>query len=177
MHAALLLSLLPLALAVPAKRAQLAPLLKPRAPAEQLIADKYIVKFKEGTVSASVEDAVSILAEGADYNYGTVFKGFAGTLDASALDLLRAHPDVSRTEQQALQSRCLSPPHIVRSNPFSLGRVHRAGCRCEHQRVRHRERCSVGSWPYLAHRARQHRIHLRLHRRRGHLLVHHRHRC
>lgn len=97
MHAAFLISLLPLALAVPAKRAQPAPLLKPRAAADQLLADKYIVKFKEGTVSASVEDAVSILAEGADYKYNTVFKGFAGTLDASALDLLRAHPDVRGT--------------------------------------------------------------------------------
>ncbi|KAK7747782.1 hypothetical protein SLS62_008818 [Diatrype stigma] len=120
MHAALL-SLLPLALAVPAKRAQPAPLLKPRAPADQLIADKYIVKFKKGTVSASVEDAVSILAEGADHKYNTVFKGFAGTLDASALDLLRAHPDVEYIEQDAIVT--INAYTTQSGAPWGLGRI------------------------------------------------------
>ncbi|RYP73450.1 hypothetical protein DL771_003622 [Monosporascus sp. 5C6A] len=119
MHAALLLSLLPLALAAPAKRAAPAPLLKPRA--EQLIPNKYIVKFKEGTVSASVEDAVSILSAGADYNYGTVFRGFAGTMDDSALELLRAHPDVEFIEQDAVVS--INEYTTQSGAPWGLGRI------------------------------------------------------
>ncbi|RYP16985.1 hypothetical protein DL765_004827 [Monosporascus sp. GIB2] len=120
MHAALLLSLLPLALAAPAKRAAPAPLLKPRD-AEQLIPNKYIVKFKEGTVSASVEDAVSILSAGADYNYGTVFRGFAGTMDDSALELLRAHPDVEFIEQDAVVS--INEYTTQNNAPWGLGRI------------------------------------------------------
>ena len=96
MQTAFLLSLLPLALAAPARRSEPAPLLTPRG-AQQLINDKYIVKFKTGTATQAVDEAVRILSEDAEFKYGKVFRGFAGKLDAAALEQLRAHPDVSGT--------------------------------------------------------------------------------
>ena len=94
MHSTFILSLLPLALAAPARRGEPAPLLAPRG-AQQLISDKYIVKFKAGTATNSVDEAIRTLSEDADFKYGKVFQGFAGKIDAAALESLRSHPDVS----------------------------------------------------------------------------------
>lgn len=93
MYSALLfLNLLPLAIATPAaKRSELAPLLVPRD--GNIIADKYIVKYKENFPSSSDHVLKAHSAE-AERVYSHVFKGFAGPLDQTALDQLRNHPGV-----------------------------------------------------------------------------------
>ena len=58
MRASTLLALLPMAMAAPqAKRASPAPLIVPRG--AELIAGKYIVKMKDGTIAAAVSGAIS----------------------------------------------------------------------------------------------------------------------
>ena len=57
-----LLAILPLVAAAPAKRAEPAPLLAPRGDAE-LIADKYIVKFRDGSALSTLEDAIKSLTQ------------------------------------------------------------------------------------------------------------------
>lgn len=95
MRLSILLSILPMVLAAPAaKRDEPAPLLVPRGNHE-LIADKYIVKFKEGSALSVLEDTMSSLTGNADHVYDVVFKGFAGHLDKVMLDVLRGHPDAS----------------------------------------------------------------------------------
>lgn len=97
MRLSLLLSLLPLALAGPTgKRAEPAPVLTPRAEAQHLISDKYIVKFKEGSALALLEDAFKMLSGGKpDQVFEGMFTGFSSTLDQLTLEALRHHPDVS----------------------------------------------------------------------------------
>lgn len=94
MRTSILLSLLPLALAAPARRAEPAPLLKPRG--VQLIEGKFLVKMKD-EVSASVIDEAMTTFEGeADHVWNVAgFKGFAGSLDDAAIQTLQNHPDVS----------------------------------------------------------------------------------
>lgn len=95
MRLSALLAVLPLVAAAPAKRAEPAPLLVPRGDA-QLIADKYIVKFRDGSALSTLEDALKALTGEADHVYSNVFSGFSATLDKAALDTLRDHPDVRR---------------------------------------------------------------------------------
>lgn len=97
MRLSVLLAILPVVLGAPTttKRATPAPVLIPRGDDSNLIADKYIVKFREGSSLASVEDAVTILSEGADHIFHHAFQGFSGTLDKETLEALREHPDVS----------------------------------------------------------------------------------
>ncbi len=97
MRLSVLLSILPLAAAVPtAKRSEPAPLLIPRGVSSQnLIADEYLVKFKAGSALAAVEEAMKQLPNGGGQIFSEVFKGFAGQFDAATLGLLRDHPDVS----------------------------------------------------------------------------------
>lgn len=88
-----LLAILPVAFAAPAlKRDEPAPLIIPRD-ADALIADKYIVKLKDGP--SILDDAMSALSIDAKHVYSNVFNGFAATLDKKALENLRNHPDVS----------------------------------------------------------------------------------
>ncbi|KAM3460546.1 hypothetical protein MY5147_002922 [Beauveria neobassiana] len=98
-----LLSLVPLADAVPrAKRSEPAPLLIPRSvSAEDLVANQYIVKFKESSALAAVEEAIKSLSlpNGAGEVFREVFTGFAGHFDAATLDLIRGHPEVQYVEQ------------------------------------------------------------------------------
>lgn len=95
MHLQLLFSLLPLALAGPTgKRSEPAPLIIPRGEASRLIANEYIVKLKEGSGLASLQEAMKILPGQPDQVFESIFKGFSGKLDASTLEALRAHPDV-----------------------------------------------------------------------------------
>ncbi|OAA37546.1 oryzin precursor [Beauveria brongniartii RCEF 3172] len=100
-----LLSLLPLAAAVPrAKRSEPAPLLIPRSvSAEDLVANQYVVKFKESSTLAAVEEAISSLSlpHGAGEVFREVFTGFAGHFDAATLHLIRGHPEVQYVEQNA----------------------------------------------------------------------------
>jgi len=87
-----LLALLPAVLASPVldKRA---PLLQAR---DNAIAGKYIVKLKDGASDAALEKAVSKHKADLVFNDGG-FKGFAGTLDADALEAIRNSSDVCTT--------------------------------------------------------------------------------
>ncbi|KAH8716705.1 Proteinase R [Beauveria bassiana] len=92
-----LLSLVPLADAVPrAKRSEPAPLLIPRSVSTgDLVANQYIVKFKESSTLAAVEETIKSLSlpNGAGEVFREVFTGFAGHFDAATLDLIRSHPE------------------------------------------------------------------------------------
>lgn len=94
MRTSVIFSLLPLAFAAPARRAEPAPLLKPRG--AKLIEGKFIVKMKD-EISASVLDEAMTTFEGeADQVWDVPgFKGFASTLDDAAIQTLQNHPDVS----------------------------------------------------------------------------------
>lgn len=96
MRLSLLLSVLPLALAGPAgKRSDPAPILTPRGEAKDLISDKYIVKFKEGSPLSLLEDAFKMLDGGKpEKTFDGLFTGFASTLNELTLEALRHHPDV-----------------------------------------------------------------------------------
>ncbi|KAJ6442447.1 alkaline serine protease P32 [Purpureocillium lavendulum] len=102
MRLSLLLTVLPMVLAAPTtKRSEPAPLLVPRGN-HQLLADKYIVKFKQGSALSVLEDALSSFGGKADHVYDNVFKGFALHLDEAMLKTLRDHPDVDYVEQDAM---------------------------------------------------------------------------
>lgn len=93
MHSGLLLiNFLSLAFAAPsAKRAEPAPLLSPRG---ELIANKYIVKYKETFSISSADNVLKAHNAEAERTYSNIFKGFAGRLNATAVEQLRHHPDV-----------------------------------------------------------------------------------
>ncbi|RDA85360.1 putative subtilisin-like protease [Ophiocordyceps camponoti-leonardi (nom. inval.)] len=94
MKPSLLLALLPAIAAAPAtKRSEPAPLLKPLG-ARKLIANKYIVKLKDGMAFASADEAVVALSKDADHVYNHAFHGFAAHLSDEDLDKLRDHPEV-----------------------------------------------------------------------------------
>lgn len=95
MRLSVLLAILPAVLAAPAaKRDAPAPLIVGRD-ADALIANKYIVKFKDASALSSLEDSLSILSETPDHVFNSAFRGFSGTLDEETLNALRDHPDVS----------------------------------------------------------------------------------
>lgn len=96
MRLSVLLALLPLALGAPVadaveERSEPAPLLEARG---ALVADKYIVKLKEGSSLAALDTTMRKLTGEADHVYKNVFKGFAASLDEKMLQILRSHPDV-----------------------------------------------------------------------------------
>ncbi|KAM3549988.1 hypothetical protein MY1884_008472 [Beauveria asiatica] len=87
-----------------AKRSEPAPLLIPRSVrAEDLVANQYVVKFKESSTLAAVEDAISLvsLPNVAGELFREVFTGFAGHFDTATLHLIRGHPEVQYVEQNA----------------------------------------------------------------------------
>ncbi|KID84195.1 subtilisin-like protease PR1I [Metarhizium guizhouense ARSEF 977] len=94
----LLLNLLPLAIAAPAKRAEPAPLLVPRG---DTIPDKYIVKYKETFDISAADSIIKAHHAQAEKTYSHVFNGFAGALNATAIETLRNHPDVDFIENDA----------------------------------------------------------------------------
>lgn len=93
MHSALLLALLPLALAAPSKRATPAPLLVPRN--AQAVEGKYIVRMKDHAKGKAVASAISAIAADADFTYSHCFQGFAAAMTAQEVEKLRGNPDVS----------------------------------------------------------------------------------
>lgn len=96
MRLSVLLAILPVVLGAPAtKRSEPAPLLTPRADAESLIADKYIVKFKDASALSTLDDALRTLSEAPEHVFKSVFRGFSAKLDEETLKALRDHPDVS----------------------------------------------------------------------------------
>ncbi len=103
MHAISLLTLLPLVLAAPAntRRAEPAPLLRPRG--AELIPGQYIVKLKDGVSTASLDDTLSILPGEAKHVYTAAgFTGFASKLDKATLEAVQNHPDVDYVEQDGI---------------------------------------------------------------------------
>ncbi|KAL7934601.1 peptidase S8/S53 domain-containing protein [Trichoderma chlorosporum] len=122
MRLSVLLSLLPMVLAAPAteKRAEPAPVFTP-ASKHGLIADQYIVKFKEGSSLQAVDDTLTRIVSGAHHVYQHVLNGFAGKLDQETLDALRNHPDVEYIEQDAV----VKVNTFVQQTgaPWGLGRI------------------------------------------------------
>uniref|UniRef100_UPI00387FB270 Proteinase K n=2 Tax=Parengyodontium album TaxID=37998 RepID=UPI00387FB270 len=101
MRLSVLLSLLPLALGAPAveQRSEAAPLIEARG---EMVANKYIVKFKEGSALSALDAAMEKISGKPDHVYKNVFSGFAATLDENMVRVLRAHPDVEYIEQDAV---------------------------------------------------------------------------
>ncbi|KKP06357.1 proteinase T [Trichoderma harzianum] len=122
MRLSVLLSLLPMVLAAPAteKRATPAPLLTPTSK-HGLVADQYIVKFKDGSSLQAVDETLTKIASDAHHVYQHVFKGFAATLDQETLEALRSHPDVEYIEQDAVVK--INTYVSQTGAPWGLGRI------------------------------------------------------
>ncbi|KAF5678661.1 putative endopeptidase K [Fusarium heterosporum] len=99
MRSATLLALLPFALAAPSRRAEPAPVLRPRG--VKLVDGKYIVKMKSGMRTASVSATVSSIEADADYTYSKSFNGFAASLKDAEIEKLKHDPNVEYIEQDA----------------------------------------------------------------------------
>ncbi|KAI1370911.1 subtilisin-like protein [Hypoxylon crocopeplum] len=125
MRTAAFLSLLPLAFAAPAKRAEPAPLLKPRG--SQIVEGKYIVKLYENAAISALENAMSTFEGDADHVYNVEgFKGFASALSAADLETLQNHPDVEFIEQDAIMS--INAYTTQSSAPWGISRLsHKSG--------------------------------------------------
>lgn len=97
MRVSTLVAALPLAAAGPlGQRSEPAPLLVPRGvEAEQLVADDYIVKFREGSAMSAVQEAVKMVPGHNGQVFENIFKGFSGKMNSKIVELLRNHPDVS----------------------------------------------------------------------------------
>ncbi|KAG5974535.1 Cuticle-degrading protease [Claviceps digitariae] len=130
MQLCVLLALIPAILAAPTieTRDEPAPLLTPRG--VDVVADRYIVKFKDGMTSLGVDETMKILQSGvlqskADFVYKDAFQGFAGRLNKAELEALRDHPDVEYIEKDALMH---INAFVEQSGaPWGLGRIsHRA---------------------------------------------------
>nr|ACV71845.1 subtilisin-like protease Pr1A [Metarhizium acridum] len=122
MHLSALLTLLPAVLAAPAtigRRAEPAPLFTPQA--ESIIADKYIVKFKDDIARIATDDTVSALTSKADFVYEHAFHGFAGSLTKEELKMLREHPGVDFIEKDAVMR--ISGITEQSGAPWGLGRI------------------------------------------------------
>jgi len=81
-----LATLLPLALA--------APVIQPRG--AQLIPNKYIIKFKDGTTNSALKSTIDGL-ESVDAEHvfqASKFKGFSAKLDSKSLRALKSLPEV-----------------------------------------------------------------------------------
>lgn len=89
-----LLAVSPAVLCSSIKRAEPAPLITRDEDIGGLIANKYIVKFKEDSSVSVFESAISILPETPDYVFENTIRGFSATLDATSLASLRDHPNV-----------------------------------------------------------------------------------
>ncbi|RYP64521.1 hypothetical protein DL770_009186 [Monosporascus sp. CRB-9-2] len=137
MRTAAFLSLLPLAFAAPAKRAEPAPLLKPRG--VDLIEGKFIVKMKDQITASVLDETVSAFQKDAEHVWNVPgFKGFAGALDDAAIEQLQNHPDVEFIEQDAIitintdiqvEERDLQERAIVSQTgaPWGLGAISHQG--------------------------------------------------
>ncbi|KAG6006639.1 Cuticle-degrading protease [Claviceps pusilla] len=133
MQLSILFALIPVILAAPGieTRDEPAPLLTPSGDAD-VVADKYIVKFKDSVTTSAVDEKMDALyakvlkGKGkVDYVYKNAFNGFAGRLTTTELKKLRDSPDVEYIEKDALM-------HInafvdQSASPWGLARIsHRA---------------------------------------------------
>ncbi|KAJ6789085.1 hypothetical protein PWT90_00387 [Aphanocladium album] len=123
MRLSFLLSLLPFVAATPTgKRAEPAPILVSRGEAKNLVQDKYIVKFKEGSPLALLEEAFKMLDGKPSTVYsGGAFTGFAGKMSGLVLEAIRHHPDVEYIEQASVMS---TQGYVTQSNaPYGPARI------------------------------------------------------
>ncbi|PHH85859.1 hypothetical protein CDD83_11077 [Cordyceps sp. RAO-2017] len=121
MKLSILLAILPAVLAAPAtKRAEPAPLLTPKG-AKQVIADKYIVKFKNELSASAVDETVKALSSKADHVYSHAFRGFAGHLSAEEVKTLRDRPEVEFVEKDAVVT--INAFAKQPGAPWGLGRI------------------------------------------------------
>jgi hypothetical protein len=104
MRSATLLALLPFALAAPSRRAEPAPVLRPRG--VKLVDGKYIVKMKGGIRAASVSATVSTIEADADYTYSKSFSGFAASLKDDEIEKLKNDPNVSDILYRTAKINC-----------------------------------------------------------------------
>lgn len=103
MRLSVLLSVLPLVMGAPAtEKREPAALIKAK---ENAIPGKYIVKLREGSPLAALEDALSKLNGKADAKFENVFKGFAASMDDALVEVLRHHPDVSHRHLKITEPR------------------------------------------------------------------------
>ncbi|KAI0127602.1 subtilase [Xylariales sp. AK1849] len=103
MRTATVLGLLPFALAAPSRRAQPAPLLKPRG--AQLVEGKYIVKLKGDAKPGALSSAMSTLSTDADYVYNSgKFTGFSSGLTPEELEALQNDDSIDYIEQDAIMT-------------------------------------------------------------------------
>ncbi|KAL7895821.1 serine protease precursor [Trichoderma sp. SZMC 28014] len=102
MRVSSLLAFLPLAMAVPSRRASPAPVLVPRG--AQVLEGKYIVKMKTEAQTSAVESAISGVSAGASHRYSHSFSGFAAALTPRELETLQNDPNVDFIEQDATVS-------------------------------------------------------------------------
>lgn len=124
MRASILLALLPAVLGAPTRRSEPAPLHVPRD-VDSLIKDTYIVKYKDITAFSAVDEGIKVLAGKPAHVFKGAFKGFAGKIDAEALEILRDDPSVDFIEQDAIVS--LSAYTTQSNAPWGLARIsHRA---------------------------------------------------
>ena len=119
MRAATLLALVPMALAAPStiKRDSPAPVLTPRN--AKVLDGKYIVKFSQDTVSATVNSAINAITAKADYTYKKSFSGFAASLTAAELETLKNNPAVEYIEQDAI----VTISETQEDAPWGLARI------------------------------------------------------
>lgn len=121
MRSAIVLSLLPLALAVPStqvKREHPAPVIKPRN--AKVIEGKYIIKMSSGMKTAAMSNTMSTLSTAADFTYkSSAFNGFAGSLTADELEAMQNDPDVEYIEQDAI----FSISEVQEGAPWGISRL------------------------------------------------------
>lgn len=95
MRLSVLLALLPAVLAASAKRDGPAPLYRAnRRDVDTLVADEFIVKFKDVAIQSAVHDAMSILDEAPKHVFQKLFRGFSGKISEATLEALRLLPEV-----------------------------------------------------------------------------------
>jgi hypothetical protein len=112
------LALLPLAaLAAPSKRAQPAPLIKPRG--VTLVDGKYIIKFKGGVEAESLLSTMASFIGDPDHMYTGDFHGFASTLSDLEVEALQNDDNVEFIEQDAV----VSIQTIEQGAPWGLSRL------------------------------------------------------
>ncbi|KAK3986777.1 putative cuticle-degrading protease precursor [Cladorrhinum sp. PSN332] len=116
-----LLALAPAVLAAPAAQGALdkrAPLIEARAGAK--LPGKYVIKIKDGLSDSVVTKVIG--GRKADKVYkGAGFKGFAGALDSTALDAIRALPEVEYVEEDAVFT--IQAVVSQTGAPWGLGRI------------------------------------------------------
>lgn len=116
MRASALLTLLPLVAASPAaKRTEPAPLYARDVAAHD--AGKYIVKFKQRSPIAKIQDALSRIGVDPTHRFEHAFQGFAAKMDPKAVEILRFMPDVSHSLHPIVLS--YSPLTYSRSSTLS----------------------------------------------------------